>query len=105
MADMKFKGPNELSSVKADTSWVTKLLFGLLGIAFVVLKLTEFIDWSWWWVTAPFWVPILVPVVITVVIPVFSFIIWAIFIAIPLGLVGLFKAGRWYVKDRNKYKD
>jgi len=28
---------------------------GLLGIVFVVLKLTGFINWSWWWVTAPFW--------------------------------------------------
>lgn len=27
----------------------------LLGIAFVVLKLTHVIDWSWWWVTLPFW--------------------------------------------------
>ena len=30
-------------------------VIGLLGVAFVVLKLTGFIDWSWWWVTAPFW--------------------------------------------------
>lgn len=30
-------------------------VFGLLGVAFVVLKLTGFIDWSWWWVTLPFW--------------------------------------------------
>ena len=30
-------------------------VFGLLGVAFVVLKLTGYIDWSWWWVTAPFW--------------------------------------------------
>jgi hypothetical protein len=28
---------------------------GLLGVAFVVLKLTGVIDWSWWWVTLPFW--------------------------------------------------
>lgn len=28
---------------------------GLLGVAFVVLKLVGVIDWSWWWVTAPFW--------------------------------------------------
>lgn len=28
---------------------------GLLGVAFVVLKLTHLIDWSWWWVTLPFW--------------------------------------------------
>ena len=29
--------------------------FGLLGILFVALKLTGYIDWSWWWVTAPLW--------------------------------------------------
>lgn len=29
--------------------------FGLLGVAFIVLKLTHVIDWSWWWVLAPFW--------------------------------------------------
>jgi hypothetical protein len=28
---------------------------GLLGVAFVVLKLTGFINWSWVWVTLPFW--------------------------------------------------
>lgn len=30
---------------------------GLLGIAFIVLKLCRVIDWSWWWVTAPLWIP------------------------------------------------
>jgi phosphoglycerol transferase MdoB-like AlkP superfamily enzyme len=30
-------------------------VLGLLGVALVVLKLTGVIDWSWWWVTAPFW--------------------------------------------------
>jgi len=28
---------------------------GLLGVSFVVLKLLGVINWSWWWVTAPFW--------------------------------------------------
>ena len=28
---------------------------GLLTIAFIVLKLTHVIDWSWWWVLAPMW--------------------------------------------------
>lgn len=28
---------------------------GLLGIVFVTLKLCGVINWSWWWVTAPFW--------------------------------------------------
>lgn len=30
-------------------------VFGVLGCAFVVLKLCGVITWSWWWVTAPFW--------------------------------------------------
>lgn len=31
---------------------------GLLGVAFVVLKLCGVITWSWWWVLAPFWAPL-----------------------------------------------
>lgn len=30
---------------------------GLLFITFLVLKLTHVIDWSWWWITAPLWIP------------------------------------------------
>lgn len=30
-------------------------LFGILGLIFIVLKLCGTIDWSWWWVLAPFW--------------------------------------------------
>ena len=29
---------------------------GLLTIVFIVLKLTEYIDWSWWWVLSPLWI-------------------------------------------------
>lgn len=28
----------------------------ILGLVFVVLKLTGNIDWSWWWVLSPFWI-------------------------------------------------
>ena len=28
----------------------------ILFITFLVLKLTNVITWSWWWVTAPLWV-------------------------------------------------
>lgn len=34
--------------------------FGLLFITFLVLKLTHVIDWSWWWITAPIWIPALI---------------------------------------------
>lgn len=29
---------------------------GLLTIVFIVLKLTEVIDWNWWWVLSPLWI-------------------------------------------------
>lgn len=29
--------------------------FGILTVAFIVLKLTKVIDWSWLWVLAPAW--------------------------------------------------
>lgn len=40
---------------------------GLLAIVFIVLKLTKVIDWSWWWVTAPLWIPIGLSILITIV--------------------------------------
>lgn len=42
------------SSNSTAASGGTSIL-GLLGIAFVVLKLVGVIDWSWWLVTLPFW--------------------------------------------------
>lgn len=36
---------------------------GLLGVAFIVLKLCHVIDWSWWWVLSPFWGPAAVAIV------------------------------------------
>lgn len=33
-------------------------LAGILFIVFLVLKLTGNIDWSWWWVTSPLWIPL-----------------------------------------------
>jgi len=42
-----------MSKSSSSSSGATTL--GLLGVLFVGLKLTGFINWSWWWVTAPFW--------------------------------------------------
>jgi len=30
----------------------------VLGVVFIVLKLCKVIDWSWFWVLAPIWMPI-----------------------------------------------
>ena len=40
-------------------------VLGLLGVVFVTLKLCHVIDWSWWWVTCPFW---LVPAIVITVL-------------------------------------
>ena len=39
----------------------------LLLIAFIVLKLTHVIDWSWWWVLSPMWIPIAFVVIILLI--------------------------------------
>jgi len=31
---------------------------GILTVLFIGLKLTNFIDWSWWWVLSPLCIPI-----------------------------------------------
>lgn len=38
--------------------------FTVLGMIFITLKLTGNIDWSWWWVLAPFWIPVALVIVI-----------------------------------------
>ena len=43
-----------MSSSSSSSSGGVGVL-GLLGIVFVVLKILGYINWSWWWVTAPFW--------------------------------------------------
>ena len=35
-----------------------------LFIVFLILKLTNTIDWSWWWVTSPLWMPVALGIVI-----------------------------------------
>lgn len=36
----------------------------LLAVAFIVLKLIGYIDWSWWWVLSPLWLPLVVGITI-----------------------------------------
>lgn len=38
--------------------WPILGLLALLTLAFVVLRVTECIDWSWWWVVSPLLAPV-----------------------------------------------
>lgn len=43
---------------------------GLLTIVFIVLKLTGYINWSWWWVLSPLWIEAgLVLLIILIALP------------------------------------
>lgn len=42
--------------------------FGLLTVSFIILKLTGYINWSWWWVLGPLWIPIALLTIIVLVI-------------------------------------
>ncbi len=36
----------------------------VLFIVFLVLKLTGTINWGWWWVTSPLWIPLVILAVV-----------------------------------------
>lgn len=40
---------------------------GLLTIVFIVLKLTGYINWSWWWVLATSWISLAIAFLILIV--------------------------------------
>ena len=48
---------------------------GLLTVLFIGLKLTNYIDWSWWWVLAPLWGPLAIVAVVMVVLGIVAAII------------------------------
>ena len=51
---------------------------GLLTTAFIVLKLTKVIDWSWLWILSPLWIPL-------------SFALLIGFIALAIGIYKILK--------------
>ncbi len=46
-------------------------LCGATFIVFLILKLTGHITWSWWWVTAPLWIPTALALGILVIVLLF----------------------------------
>jgi len=57
-----------MSNSSSSSSGIGTL--GLLGVLFVGLKLAGFINWSWWYVTMPFWggFALFIAIIITVFI-------------------------------------
>jgi len=64
---MKRTFSEETSSRKINFNCSGISLFGLLGITFIVLRLCDVIDWSWWWVLAPFWGWFAIAIIIVII--------------------------------------
>jgi len=42
--------------------------FTVLSLLFIGLKLTDYIDWSWWFVLMPLYMPVVIMFLITITI-------------------------------------
>jgi hypothetical protein len=45
---------------------------GMLTLLFIALKLLRIIDWSWKWVLAPLWMPILIAIILICVMTILA---------------------------------
>ena len=52
-----------MSNSTSGSSAVSLGFLEFLALIFITLKLTGYIDWSWWWVLSPLWVQIVLFVV------------------------------------------
>ncbi len=54
--------------MEKDVGYTGLSFTGALTILFVGLKLGNVIDWSWWWVLSPLWLPVVIVLTLLVVI-------------------------------------
>lgn len=55
-----------------NTKYVGLGVCDVLGIVFIVLKLIGVISWSWWWVLAPFWIPLAIVILCAIIVAIFN---------------------------------
>lgn len=72
---------SNIKNVKVNLPKGTYSVNLILFIVFLILKLTDTIDWSWWWVTSPLWIPL----AFTIVVMLFM----SLSLIITVGLVAL----------------
>jgi hypothetical protein len=46
----------------------------IIFVVFLTLKLSGVIDWSWWWVISPLWIPFALVLVVIGIISIFALI-------------------------------
>jgi hypothetical protein len=53
-----------MENTKSSGISLTMVLF----IVFLILKLTNNIDWSWWWVTSPLWIGLAIVIAVLLIV-------------------------------------
>jgi hypothetical protein len=59
-----------MENTKSSGISLTMVLF----IVFLILKLTNNIDWSWWWVTSPLWIGLAIVIAVLLIVGLITFI-------------------------------
>jgi hypothetical protein len=59
-----------MENTKSSGISLTMVLF----IVFLILKLTNNIDWSWWWVTSPLWIGLAIAIAVLLIVGLITFI-------------------------------
>jgi hypothetical protein len=60
----------KMENTKSSGISLTMVLF----IVFLILKLTNNIDWSWWWVTSPLWIGLAIVIAVLLIVGLITFI-------------------------------
>jgi len=47
----------ELITKTEIKTWSVFIALLIIGLVLISLKVWHVIDWSWWWITCPFWLP------------------------------------------------
>lgn len=58
---------NDMSNNKQIVTSGGTGVCGMTFVALMVLKLCGVINWSWWWVTAPLWIPCGLGIIILII--------------------------------------
>ena len=75
-------------NLNRDTGGVSFL--GLLTLLFIGLKLTGYITWSWIWVLAPLWIPIIIALLV----------LSAVILLVALGKIDIDKTLKYERKEK-----
>ena len=70
-----FQTNDEVKNTYKSSSIVMNNMAPILFLIFLVLKLTNQIDWSWWWVTSPLWISFAILLILIVIALITKFVI------------------------------